>query len=407
MRWSALVDTHVAIVGAGPYGLAVAAQLRRSRIDFRVFGDPMSFWRGMPHGMLLRSNWSATCIADDGGPLSLDAYQAATGVRFRAPVPLERFVEYGEWVQQRVAPDVDRRTVTRIEADRAGFRLTLDNDESVHARRVVVACGIGDFAARPPEFAHLPPELASHTGQHADLSAFAGERVLIVGGGQSALESAALIHEAGGAPEVVARAEQVRWLHGGTYQRALGRAAPLFYAHTDVGPLGLSRLVAVPDLFRRLPRALQSVIARRAIRPAGAAWLRPRLERVPLHVGERVVRAEPANGSLRVTLLRGGTRDVDHLLLGTGYRVDVARYPFLDPQLVHSIRQVGGYPALGPGLESSVPGLHFVGAPAAWSFGPVMRFVSGSWYASRAVARRAQSADAAAAPAPVHTARRA
>jgi hypothetical protein len=42
---------------------------------------------------------------------------------------------------------------------------------------------------------------------------------------------------------------------------------------------------------------------------------------------------------------------------------------------------------LGRGLESSVPGLYIMGAPAAWSFGPIMRFVSGSWYAGTAIAR--------------------
>src|SRR5207249_8499111 len=74
--------------------------------------------------------------------------------------------------------------------------------------------------------------------------------------------------------------------------------------------------------------------------------------------------------------------------LATGYRVDVALYDFLAPEVLKTVRRVDGYPLLGPGFESSLPGLHFLGAPAARSFGPVSRFVSGTPYAARALARR-------------------
>jgi FAD-dependent urate hydroxylase len=386
-RTSRRPTTDVAILGAGPYGLAAAARLRAACVDTRIFGDPMSFWRAMPEGMLLRSNWTATCITDYRGPLSLDAYCKATGSRIGRPIPLERFIEYGDWVQQRVAPDVDRRMVERVEADGAGFRLALDDGEPLRAARVVVACGIAPFARRPPQLAGLPPEYASHTSEHRGFSRFAGQQVLVVGGGQSALESAALLHEAGASVEVLVREDHLNWLHGGKYHRKLGRLAPLVYAPTDVGPMGLSRLVAVPDLFRRLPRAVQEPLAYRAIRPAGAAWLVARLQEVPIRLGREIRAARPAGGKLRVQLDGGETRTVDHLLYGTGYRVDIGRYRFLARELVDAIRQVNGYPILGPGLESSVPRLHILGAPAAWSFGPIMRFVSGSWYASRSLSR--------------------
>jgi hypothetical protein len=383
-----MTETNVAIVGAGPYGLAVSAHLRRAGVDVRIFGEPMSFWRTMPQGMMLRSNWPATCIAEFEGPLSLDTYQAATGIRFGRPVPLERFVEYGEWVQQQAAPDVDRRQVEAVSRDTDGFRLTVDGD-TVRARRLVIAAGIAPFVWRPTQFDALPSELASHTADHRDLSVFAGRKVLVVGGGQSALEAAALMKESSADVEVVVRKDRINWLHGGKYHRMLGRYSKLVYAPTDVGPMGLSRVVAVPDLFRRFPRSMQRPMAQRSIRPAGAAWLVPRLTDVPIRLGESIVDARPAGEGLRVSLSGGETRQVDHLLLGTGYRVDISRYPFLTPELLGSVRQIGGYPILGPGLESSVPRLHFLGAPAAWSFGPIMRFVSGSWYASHAVLRSA------------------
>jgi FAD-dependent urate hydroxylase len=378
----------VAVVGAGPYGLAAGARLRELRgLDVRVFGKPMSFWESMPMGMLLRSAWESCHIGYPSGELTLDAYKASSARDFGKPVPLDVFVDYGRWFQHATVPDVDERRVELVENVGEGFVLRLDDGEVVRADRVVVAAGIAPFAWVPPVFRDLPSELVTHTSAHRDLSAFAGKRVAVVGGGQSALESAALLHESGAAVEVIARADKIIWLRGGTIQRKLGRAKPLFYAQTDVGPAGLSRLVAVPALFRRLPRPAQARIAHRSIRPAGARWLVDRLAKVPIKTGLNVVEAAALNSHVRLSLDDGSQREVEHVIHGTGYRVDAAGYDFLAPALVDQIRRVGGYPVLTRGLESSVPGLHFLGAPAAWSFGPIMRFVSGTWYAAESLQR--------------------
>lgn len=98
-----------------------------------------------------------------------------------------------------------------------------------------------------------------------------------------------------------------------------------------------------------------------------------------------------------MTLDDGSRCTADHLLLATGSRVDVARYPFLSAELLRGLRHVGGYPVLSGAMESSVAGLHFLGAPAAVSFGPLMRFVSGSHYAATRLVRAIASARAAAA----------
>jgi cation diffusion facilitator CzcD-associated flavoprotein CzcO len=217
-----MTDTNVAIIGAGPYGLAAAAHLRRAGVEVRVIGEPMTFWQNnMPAGLLLRSNWTATCIAEYEGELSLDSFCAATGASFGSPVPLDRFVDYGMWVQQQVAPGVDRRLVQVLETGPGGFRLTLADGTAMSARRVLVAAGIALFANRPAMAAELPSESASHTGDHRDFERFRGARVLVVGGGQSALECAALLHESGARAEVAVRQDHIIWLHGGKYQRKL------------------------------------------------------------------------------------------------------------------------------------------------------------------------------------------
>ena len=356
--------------------------------DVRVFGEPMSFWgQHMPLGMLLRSNWTATQIAAPDDSLSLEGFQRATGKSFGIPVPLDRFVEYGKWYQEQAVPDVDRRQVLKIEADTGRFRLEIRDGDTVQAQRVIIAAGIGSFAWRPAEFKDLPPALVSHSSEHRDMSRFNGQTVLVIGGGQSALESAALIHESGGAVEVFARTRKVHWLQGfasRTLHHGLGPLVrKILYAPTDVGPAGLSQLLARPHLVRCLPRNLQDRLRMRAVRPAGARWLVDRLKAVPLHLGRSVSSVQIAGDKVKIRFDGGIERSVDHILLGTGYKVDVSKYSFLSSKLVNLIDREKGYPRLRMGLETSVSGLHIVGAPAVWSFGPIMQFVSGTHYVCR------------------------
>jgi FAD-dependent urate hydroxylase len=390
-------EIDVAIVGAGPYGLAAASHLGRLGLATTVLGETMWFWRHrMPVGMLLRSPNVASDISDPDGRFSLAAYEAARGEPVPSPLPLERFVDYGSWVQRQVAPEVDSRQVVRISQDHGRFRLELADGEAIAARQVVVAAGIGPFAARPAQFDPLSPELASHSSDHSDLSVLTGRAVAVVGAGQSALESAALLREAGCEVEVLARAPRVFFLRRQPWLHHLGPITRLLFAPAEVGPAGLSRLVALPGWYRRLPRTLQDRFAVRSLRPAGAAWLVPRLRDVPITTGVGVTEAKRMNGVVRLTLNDDSERHVDHVLLATGFRVDIARYAFLSEELLRSVNRVDGYPRLSQTFESSVPGLYFLGAPAAWSFGPLMRFVAGTTWAAHALAggieRRAQRA---------------
>jgi len=388
-----MTTCDVAIIGAGPYGLSAAAHLRTIKgLEVRAFGEPMSFWeRNMPVGMFLRSNWSATRIADPNCSLTLEAYQMACGNHLSFPVPINRFVQYGLWYQRQAVPDLDRRKITRVETDGKGFRVVLEDGEVLNSARVVIAAGIGSFAWRPPEFRNLPSALASHTSEHRDLRRFAGKQMLVIGGGQSALESAALLHESGAMAEVVTRSQRIHWLQGWLSKTLHHRSGTLIrnmlYAPTDVGPAGLSQLMARPDLLNHLPRGLRDKLWKRSVRPAGAGWLVNRLKGVPIRLGTSVVSVAVKGDRVKIRLNNETERIVDHVLLGTGYRVDISKYDFLSPKLKESISLHNGYPRLGRGLETSVDGMHILGAPAAWSFGPLMQFVSGAHYASRALTR--------------------
>jgi lysine/ornithine N-monooxygenase len=347
----------------------------------------MSFWQGMPKGMSLRSNMSATNLIEPEGEFSLASYMDETGESFGHPVSLRRFVDYGLWVQRNGVPDLDARRVARLDRAGGAFGLDLEDGDRLTARRVVVACGIAPFERVPVGFDHLPRELASHTGEHDDPAAFAGRRVAVVGGGQSAFETAVLMSERGADVEVIARAPEIVWLRSWSPIHFMGRLGKVVYAPTDVGPLWYSRLVAAPALFTLLPRETQDQIAQRSIRPACSYFVKVRVDGIKLTVATQVTNAAPSGPGLRLTLSDGTVRDVDHLMFGTGYQVDVSRYSFLGENVRRELRVVDGYPVLRKGLETSVAGLHIMGAPAARSFGPTMRFVSGSWYGGQRVAR--------------------
>ena len=338
---------------------------------------------------MLRSRRWSSHIADPDGSLSLDAFAEEVGRERSDPVSLEEFVLYGQWYQQRAAPDLDPRRVAEVSADNGHFALKFDDGSRVVARRVVVATGLFPFAVRAPQLQGLAPELASHSGDHADFSWSKGKDVLVVGSGQSALESAALLHEAGAAVEIVGRKPSIVWLAAEGDPQLLARLKSAVPPPTDVGSPSLGWLVATPDVLRRAPARFRDRVSTMVVVPAGAHWLRQRLASVPMTLGTNVTRVEQRGERVEVWFDDGTRREVDHLLSATGWQVDVRRYPFLGESLTGALRMRGGYPILNSGLESSLPGLHFVGAPASESFGPIMRFVVGTWYAGPVIARAA------------------
>jgi hypothetical protein len=382
-------DCEVAVIGAGPYGLAVAAHLRSAAVSTRVFGRPLSFWREhMPSGMRLRSPWIATHIADPDKRFSLDVFAREAALAPQDQLPLERFVQYGDWFQRQAVPDLDPRKVLRVENAAPGFRLMLEDETVIHARRVVMAMGLAHQELRPPQFAGVDRALVSHTCQHAALDKWRGQRVAVVGRGQSACESAALLREAGSQVDLICR-DEVRWVGSapGEADRARDwrwRLRELLQAPSAVGPFPWNWLNELPGLERRLPDGMRSWISARSLRAASAWWVMPGLDGVGVLSG-RAIKSAAARGGKVAVELDDGVREYDHVLLGTGYRIEIAKLGVLAPELLGMVDCRSGSPTLGQGLESSVPGLHFVGASAVDSHGPLMRFIAGAGYAGRSV----------------------
>jgi thioredoxin reductase len=378
------MDCDVAIIGAGPYGLSAAAHLKASGISVRVFGEPMSFWaQKMPEGMLLRSPRAASNISDPTHTFTLESYETAFGKPPSAPVPLGAFVDYGKWFCKRFSEDLDRRNIASIRREDQRFVVVLEDGDNFRVRRVVVAAGIGPFKRTPDVFQHLDSALASHCYDGKSIRSFIGKRMAVIGAGQSALESAALLHEAGAEVEIIAKIPHFRWI--GMYQwlHKLGPISSLLYSYHDIGPAGISRLVAMPNVMKQVPLGIRDKIRVRAVRPAGSPWLPERLTKVKMSTGRMVTEARAVGDEVRLKLDDGSERSAHHVLMGTGYSVDIGKYEFMSPELLKGVQLFDGYPVLTSGFCSSVPGLHFIGATAARSFGPLLYFVTGTEFASR------------------------
>ena len=391
-------DVDVAIIGAGPYGLSLAAHLSAAGLSYRHFGVPMRLWRtAMPKGMFLKSQGFASNLSDPKDTHTLEAFCRATRHPYKhygLPVSLETFVSYGQWFQSELDLKVEEVLVSGMVQRAGGFELTLADGEQFVARRVVVAIGVEHFAYVPEPLSELPALACTHSSAHTDLAAFGGKEVVVVGAGQSALESAALLHESGATVQVLARRPVIAW-NG----KPLDPNRPLLRRLREP-EAGLGSGWSTwfysnhPDLFRRLPQPTRVYRARTALGPAGASWLRERVEgQFPVWTGRTVSWAKPLpDGKVQLGVADTGTADTeltaDHVMAATGYRISLTRLKFVPDAIRSSLLTVAGSAAVGRDYQSSVSDLYFVGPSVAPSMGPVMRFVFGTEHAATTVARQ-------------------
>ena len=378
----------VAIIGAGPYGLSVACHLRPRGVTFRIFGSPMKFWRDMPDIALKSFDFATNIYAPTPGYRFTD-YCAARGISSAEPVAMSKFIEYGLWAQRELVPEVEDAQVTRLTREDGAFVLALAGGEQVRARRVVMAVGLAYFERMPDELAIDSPRI-THTSRQKDYAAFAGKDVTVIGGGQSALEAAQLLHEHGANARIVVRGDGV-WF-GDRFPGSRPLIERIKNPNTVMGPGMLSWVLqTVPLIGHMLPEDRRVRLTRRHLGPFGTWWVRDAIEgKVPVLARTRITRARDDGSGVVLTLRDdAGERELrtDHVIAGTGYEVDVDRIPFLDPDLARAVERVVRAPKLSRAFESSVPGLYFVGPSAMFSFGPLVRFVCGAEFAAPAVAR--------------------
>ncbi|MGA9882396.1 MAG: NAD(P)-binding domain-containing protein [Candidatus Acidiferrales bacterium] len=387
----------VAIVGAGPYGLSMAAHLRRAGVPFRIFGRPMDSWQShMPKGMMLKSDGFASTIDDPDQKLTLKQFCADRGINYAdlgVPVSLDTFVAFGLAFKGQLLPEIENKLVADIEQFVGGFTLTLEDGEKVKARQVVLAIGITHFQHVPTNLARLPARFVSHSFQHSDLEPFRGRRVVVVGGGASATDIAGLLHESGAKVQLVARDRKLNFHNKPNPNQRRSWWQRLRHPQSGLGPSLRSRFFCdAPHWFHRLPAGLRLKIVKKHLGPSGGWFVKDMvIGKVPLMLGCTVEKAD-IQGEHVCLKLRGvdGTPHeivADHIICATGYRVDVNRLKFLNPKVRSELKTLEGSPVLSVNFESTMRGLYFVGVAAATSFGPLMRFAFGARYTARRLTR--------------------
>lgn len=406
---------HTVIVGAGPYGLSLAAHLAEKGVPFRIFGRAMEAWATqMPRGMKLKSDGIASDLFAGSVSWTLRDFCLETGRLYHPtlhPVALEDFVAYGEEFARRFVPALETRTVILVEPVPlpsasefareshspgrlpARFRVALDDGEVLHACEVVLAVGLAPFPFIPHDLCHLPADMVSHTSDHRTFDEFRAREVTVLGRGASALNAAALLNEAGARTTLISRKPK---LHIHLAARRHGRSLyqRLRHPYSPLGPGLRSWLCShFPMLFHALPGFLRRGLVYKHLGPSGGSSLRGRIKgHVPLLMGWKIASAEmlsagPADRHIHLSLVNedGEVREhvTSHIIAGTGFRVDVQRLHVLAPPLLAALRtEPNGAPRLDRRFGSSVPGLYFVGPAAAASFGQLLRFAAGARFAS-------------------------
>jgi thioredoxin reductase len=384
------------IIGAGPYGLSIAAHFRRSGVPFRIFGRPMDSWlKHMPKGMMLKSDGFASDIYDPEKAFTLQQFCAEQGIEYAdagVPVRLDTFSAYGLAFRDRLVPELEDKLVVSVDRVADGFHFRLEDGETFQTRRVVLAVGITHFEYVPENLAHLPSEFLSHSARHREVEPFRGRSVVVIGGGASALDLAGLLHESGADVQLVSRREELKF-HSQPTGKQRSQWQQVRHPQSGLGPGMRSRFFAdAPGAFYYLPERIRLEAVRRSLGPSGGWFIRDKVVgKVPLHLGCTPQGAEVRSGRvhLGVQAADGSKREIvtEHVIAATGYRVNLERLKFLNPEIRSQLKTVGGAPVLSPSFESSMPGLYFAGVAAANSFGPVMRFAFGAGFAARTLTR--------------------
>jgi thioredoxin reductase len=343
--------------------------------------------------MLLKSEGFASSLADPAGDFSLKRYCEEHNIEYAdlgSPVSLDTFCAYGTAFQNRLVPHLEDQKLKHLSLSPNGFIVQLENGEEFEAQRVVLAVGVSHFRYIPPALANLPPERVTHSSEHSEPGRLKGRDVVVIGAGSSAIDLATSLVESGAKVQLVSRRPSIQ-IHG---KMKLPRSLKEKFLNPMSG-IGLGwPLVAfcyAPLLVHHMPSRFRVRSVKRILGPAGGWFMKDRFLSVPTLVGQTVKSATISDGGVKLQIVgRDGIERslvTEHVIAATGYRTDLGRLPFLNQDIRSRLAVVETSPALSSNFESSVRGLYFVGAAAAYSFGPVMRFAVGARFAARRVSK--------------------
>ena len=385
----------VAIVGAGPYGLSLAAHLNPLGVDYRIFGPCMEAWeKHMPPGMFLKSEGFASDIYAPGkGYRVVDFCQEEQIPYEHIGLPVKRatFVEYGNEFQRRHVPSLEQAKIARIGKIQGGFELETFAGERVEAKRVVLAVGISHFPYLPKVLQGPSRAAVSHTFHHGAFNEFRGKQVLVIGAGASAVNASVALNEAGAETSLMARASKVNFhARSPNHRPWIDR---ITQPRSTIG-IGWRSKAAVdlPLVFHALPEKLRHRVVQRHLGPAPGWFSQAGFEgHVTPHMSCQVQGVWEVGSRVRVryTDADGATRemDTDHVVAGTGFQPLLKSLCFLDAKMAANVRTANETPDLDSNFGSSVEGLYMTGLASSNNFGPMCRFACGAEFTSKRLSR--------------------
>jgi cation diffusion facilitator CzcD-associated flavoprotein CzcO len=333
---------HTVVVGAGPSGLSVSRELGRAGIRHVVLerGEKLGHtWAHLYDGLVLHTG---------------KHFSALPGLRFPSSTPTfptrTHFVEYlDRYANTFQLPIKTGADVTSVRRGECEWCVTLGDGRSMRARVVVIATGI---VSNPyiPEFTDRGrfKGRVLHTVDYRRPQPFAGERVLVVGAGNSAGEISAELAGAGARVTVAIRsgARVVPREILGIPVQYLGVAV------RHVPRSALLRLLSIVESIRGAPALPRPIDSPCATVPLIGFHLADAVKSGQIQLAGSVSEFT-ASG---VRFVDGSEQSFDTVMLATGYR---AALGMLGPEIN---RDQCGFAARRDRVVScDRPGLYFVG----------------------------------------------
>lgn len=352
----------VIIIGAGPYGISVAAHAVAKKLSYKLFGYPMDFWKNrMPQNMFIRTPHDLVSFSDPRRELTIQNFASATNTKIVSPLPRTVFVSYAFWFAEKSGITFTPELIQTLSREDGFYSVVTEGGERFDARNIVIATGIKDFKYIPDQFNVLPSTLVSHTLGFTSFEQFRNKEIVVYGSGQSAWEAAALLRQEKAKVHLVFRAK-----------------APVY------GGNRLQEVVlkGIGNMFYQLPGIFKKKLWQIASATVPIAhFLKSYVEgKVPQMNGVSIVQADEVDGKVRLKLSSGMEMEADHVIVASGFKINMNRLSFLDSWLLSEIEREEGleqFPKLNKNFESSSKGLYFAGPLSSRSHGPTFQFILG------------------------------
>ncbi len=355
----------VVVIGAATTGISVAAHCIDSGLSTLVLGEPLSFWKRSILPLPLRSPMPATDIASPRDGSGYLDFAERHHLAIEGKIDFKYFIAYFQDFLLRNGIKITNEYVTNIRYAGNHFMVDTMNKGTVQAKNVVVATGICKMKSTPRAFASLPKLVCVHSSEINSISGFESKDVVVIGGGQSAVEMATEIAKVARNVHLIIRGESIIY-------RSL---------HSAGKSLFKVLFVNAEKYFKYTPASLKTRILKYLLKGTVEPDLREKIEveNITVHMNATITGATMENSKVTISLPQERRVVVDKVVLGSGYKYDLSNIGFLESLVEDGrILKEDGFPVLDENMQTNMPGLFFTGYPCINVIGPKAQFISGT-----------------------------